>query len=73
MDRPSLPADRVSRNSKLMSSNPREVKIAMIRTDGTTTYCSCNGWYKLHGRRKVREKAAQRHLDRKHGGAGLWL
>jgi len=73
VSRPSLPAEKVSRNRKPDLSDAREVTLAFIRTTGDTIHCSCNGWLKTHPRKKVRENAAQRHLDKKHGGAGAWL
>ena len=45
----------------------------VIKTEGTVTYCSCEGFASAHPRVKVREDKAQRHLDRKHQGRGLWL
>lgn len=35
--------------------------------------CSCGGWLVRHARQKVREDRAQAHLDKKHGGFGIWL
>jgi len=48
------------------------VKVPVLRTNGETITVNC-GWAKQHPRKKVREDAAQRHLDKKHGGRGMWL
>lgn len=50
-----------------------EVGLARISQDERgAVACSC-GWLKIHARQKVREDAAERHLNRKHGGMGIWL
>lgn len=55
-------------------SKTREVRIAVIRAvEGLGLTCSCGGWSGWHKRAKVREDKAQRHLDKHHGGSGLWL
>ena len=51
----------------------KQVVMPVIKTEGTVTYCSCEGFASAHPRVKVREDKAQRHLDRKHQGRGLWL
>lgn len=61
------PTDHVSRNPE------RKVRIATVRdADEGIMTCSC-GWVKRHTRRKVRENAAARHLEKRHDGQGLWL
>ena len=50
----------------------KEVRLAVLHTDGIYRTCSC-GWAYGAERKKVRDDAAQRHLDRKHKGRGLWL
>lgn len=55
----------------------RQVRIAVV-TQGQTDQgakfaeCSCGAPF-VQKRDKVRENAIQAHLDRKHGGHGLWL
>lgn len=61
------------RQPKVQQAGGRTVRVPVISTEGSTTACSCGGWAKTHPRQKVREDAADRHLDRKHGGRGLWL
>lgn len=51
----------------------RQVRVAVMRTEGDTIACSCEGFAKTHARQKVREDAAQRHIERRHGGRGMWL
>ena len=34
--------------------------------------CNC-GWSAPHHRRKVLEDKAQRHLDKRHHGIGMWM
>lgn len=73
----------VSRNDHLPKvvdpTKAREVGLAVIRIETSTGTsinagsCSCNGWVKVHRRLKVVEDAAQRHLDKKHNGRGLWM
>lgn len=52
----------------------KEVGMAIITEPevGAIT-CSCGGFTAIHVRAKVRSDKAQRHVDKKHGGAGLWL
>lgn len=69
--KPALPAEKVSRNPKSSSCKP--VRIAVVTTYGDTRIEISCGWSKSHPRAKVREDAAQRHLDKKHGGSGMWL
>lgn len=61
----------------LDSGQRRKVRVAVIRTgetDGGTKFaeCSCGKPF-VQKRDKVRETAIQAHLDKKHGGRGLWL
>ena len=58
---------------KPLSGEPQPVGIAIVRTSGDTITCSCGGFAKRHARQKVREDAAQRHLNRRHYGQGMWL
>lgn len=48
------------------------VRMVIIKQGGGLVEASC-GWTFLHRRGKVREAAAQRHLDKRHGGQGMWL
>lgn len=57
---------------KPVSAPSKAVRIAVVRTEGNTIGCSC-GWGYMHKREKVREDAADRHLDKKHGGQGIRL
>lgn len=57
---------------KPVSAPSKPVRIAVIQSEGNTIGCSCE-WGYAHPREKVREEAAQRHLDKKHGGQGMWL
>ena len=66
-----VPAGKVSRNTKL-AGECKPVGMAIVRFEEGGVTISC-GWLKIHSRRKVLEDAAQRHLDKKHGGRGLWL
>jgi hypothetical protein len=55
----------------------RKVKMAIVRSGQTDNgiefaQCSCGAPFKQR-RKKAREDSIQRHLDRKHGGQGLWL
>ena len=49
-----------------------EVGIAMIRVYPGGAECSCK-WAKAHRRNKVVEDAAERHVDKRHGGRAVWL
>lgn len=67
-----VPDEKVSRNKPI--SEPAEWKpggIARISESDNAIACSC-GWAKVHPREKVRGDAAQRHLDKRHDGQGLW-
>jgi hypothetical protein len=58
---------------RLPKPAPGTVRMAVI-TDNPAGGVTCNcGWRKLHPRKSVRENAAQRHLDKKHFGQGMWL
>lgn len=35
--------------------------------------CSCGNFTTLHPRRKVREDKAERHINKRHNGRGVWL
>lgn len=72
MSRPALPARKVSRNRKVGQAKRQPVKMAIIRSEGALITCSC-GWAGSHVRDKVREDKAQRHLDKRHQGEGMWL
>lgn len=72
MSRPALPARKVSRNRKVGQGKQQPVKVAIIRFDDGLITCSC-GWAAVHQRNKVREEKAQRHLDKRHKGEGMWL
>ena len=51
----------------------RQVRVPVLHTDGIYITCSC-GWAYGAERKKVREDAAQRHLDKKHEGKqALWM
>lgn len=71
MSRPALPAGRVSRNPPLVAET-KPVRVARITDAEGVIVCSC-GWAKPHRRRKVREDRAQDHLNKKHGGMGMWF
>lgn len=68
--KPTLPSNRVSRNPK--APPIKSVRMAIIHVEAGYVTCNCN-WSKVHHRDKVLTEAAQRHLDKKHGGQGLWL
>lgn len=57
---------------KPVGTKSKPVRVAMIQSEGRAIGCSC-GWGYMHKREKVREAAAQRHLDKHHGGQGMWL
>lgn len=68
----------VSRNDHLTKLNDpskaKPVGLAIIREPlAGSIQCSCGGFTFIHQRKKVREDRAQAHLDKKHGGAGIWL
>lgn len=50
----------------------KKVKVAVIHYEGEVVSCNC-GWTRVHSRKQVRESAVDRHLDKKHGGAGLHM
>lgn len=55
-------------------SNAKPVGLAIIREEMPgALFCSCGGWSIIHPRAKVRETRAQKHLDNKHSGQGVWL
>ncbi len=59
---------------KPMTGEPKsKPKLPVLTTTGEFMACSCGGWATSHKRTKVREDRAQRHLDRKHGGRGIWM
>lgn len=72
MSRPALPERRVSRNRKVGAGKRREVAMAIIKREGALASCSC-GWAGVHPRPKARDNKAQRHLDKRHNGEGLWF
>lgn len=50
-----------------------KVGLALVSNDKTEPVTTINcGWRYRHKRKKVREDAAQRHLDKHHGGQGIW-
>lgn len=55
----------------LSDPKPESVTLAAIQTEGYTVSCSC-GWATNHPRKKIREDAAQVHIDKHHGRA-VWL
>lgn len=70
----------VSRNTadhqpKLVDpAKAKPVGLAVISSEQPgVLVCSCGGWLVRHNRQKVREDRAQSHLDKKHGGMGVWL
>jgi hypothetical protein len=68
----------VSRNDHLTKlrdpAKAKPVGIAVIKSEAAGSLsCSCGGWSIIHPRAKVREDRAQKHIDRKHGGRGVWL
>lgn len=58
-------------------SDPTKAKpvgLAIIREPlAGSIQCSCGGFTFIHERKKVRDDRAQKHLDRKHDGRGIWL
>jgi hypothetical protein len=51
----------------------KEVKVAVVKDDPAgAVECSC-GDLKFHPRKKVREDWAERHLNEKHAGMGVWM
>lgn len=73
MKKPSLPANRVSRNAKIEPKCDGRTGMLIVSNRDGATEINC-GWFKVHSRRKAREDSAQRHIDKKHnGGNALWL
>lgn len=57
----------------LRPTSTKKVGLAMVRDDERGVIdCTC-GWVHIHPRKKVREDAAERHLNKRHGGIGAWL
>lgn len=48
------------------------VSMAIVTQGDGYAKCSCGQPFVQH-RQKVREDAIQRHLNKKHGGQGLWM
>ncbi len=66
-----VPTDR---RKAINDRRPAPVGIAVIKeVEGVGLTCSCGGWTGWHARASVRETKAQRHLDKHHGGSGVWL
>lgn len=66
------PADRHEKIND--ASKAKDVRLAIIReVEGNALVCSCGAFSITHARVKVREDRAQKHLDKKHDGKGLWL
>lgn len=68
----------VSRNDHLPKLNDptkaKPVGLPIIREpQAGCLQCSCGGFTIIHERQKVREDRAQKHIDKKHGGRGIWL
>lgn len=66
---------KVSRNptDRLRKPKTQAVGLATIYTNTEGVHhCSC-GWRVYHARTKVREERAQKHIDKKHDGRGIWL
>lgn len=60
---------------RLSAPQTRDVSLARLtfHEGGEGVACSC-GWGRgYHPRRRILEDAAQRHLDKRHGGRALWL
>lgn len=51
----------------------KDVRIVFLKDDHASEVSGNCGWVYRHKRVKVREAAAQRHLDKHHGGLGAWL
>jgi hypothetical protein len=62
------------RRKPITDRRPKEVGIAMITEpmEGSLV-CSCNGFATVHPRKTVRERQADRHIERKHNGQAVWL
>ena len=68
----------VSRNDhrqKLVDpTKVKDVGLPIIREpEPGSIVCSCGGLVFIHARKKVRDDRAQTHIDKKHGGRGIWL
>jgi hypothetical protein len=73
MKKPALPANRVSRNAKQAPKCDGRTGMLIVSTEGSSTRINC-GWFKTHARRKVREDAAENHIEKNHhGGNAIWL
>lgn len=71
--RPALPEDRVSRNRSLSDpSTWKPTSMASIQESGNVITCSC-GAAKVHPREKVRGDWAEKHIEKRHQGRGIWL
>lgn len=69
MDRPTTKGFQ-----KPLAGKPKPVGLAMITEPAPGALaCSCEGFVSTHQRKKVREDQAQRHLDKRHEGRGIWL
>ena len=68
---------REDRFQKLSAPDP-ELQNSMARItsyvheDPSRILCSC-GWAYRHPRTKVRENAAERHVNKRHGGRSIWF
>lgn len=55
-------------------SGGHPVRIPVISSSAVAGQISCNcGWVHRGARKSKREEAAQKHLDKKHNGYGVWL
>ena len=71
--KPALPANRVSRNTKVEPKCDHRAGMMIVSTKGEVIRINC-GWFKAHPRQKARENSAQKHLDTHHyGGNTIWL
>lgn len=50
----------------------KQVRIAVIRTGDGGALCSCGAPF-TQRRKKPRDEAIQKHVNKKHGGQALWL
>lgn len=72
-DRPKADVPRLAGFQKPLDDGKRkQVRVAVISQGDTAAQCSCGAAF-TQQRAKVREAAIQAHLDKKHGGTGLWL
>lgn len=60
------------RQPKTKAGPSKSVGLAIIHTGTGHTYCSC-GWQFFHPREKILGDRSQSHINRKHGGQGVWL